>query len=61
MVWTCHEERPRILRRKMMEMELLRKGKRGRPKRIFLDLVKKIWGKLVRRRRTLKIGRFGER
>ena len=47
--------------RKMMEMELPGKRKRGRPKRRFLDVVKKIWGKLVQRRRTLKTGRFGER
>ena len=33
--------------RMMMEMELLGKRKRGRPKRRFLDVVKKIWDKLV--------------
>ena len=33
-VWTCHEERPRVFR-KTMEMELLRKRKRGRPEKIF--------------------------
>ena len=48
------------VRRKMIEMELLEKRKRGRPKRRFLDVVK-IWGKLVQRRRTFKIGQFGER
>ena len=47
--------------RKIMEMELSGKKRRGRPKRRFLDVVKKIWEKLVLRRWTLKIGRFGER
>ena len=45
--------------RKMMEMELLGKRKRGRPKRRFL--VKEDMGKLVRRRRMMKTERFGER
>ena len=44
--------------RKMMEMELPGKRKRGRPKRRFLDVVKEDMGKLVQRRRTLKTGRF---
>ena len=47
--------------RKMMEMELPGKRRRGRAKRRFLDVVKEDMGKLVRRRRMLKIGRFGER
>ena len=38
-VWTCHKERPRIYR-KMMEIELLGKTKKGRPKRRFFDVVK---------------------
>ena len=38
-VWTCHKERPRIYR-KMTEIELLGKRKKGRPKRRFLDVVK---------------------
>ena len=45
--------------RKMMEMELPGKRKRGRPNRRFLNLVKEDMGKLVRRRQTLKTGRFG--
>ena len=44
-VWTCHEERPRVCR-KMMEMELLGKRKRGIPKRRFLDVVKEDMGKV---------------
>ena len=47
--------------RKMIEMELPGKRKRGRPKRRFLDVVKEDMGKLVRGRRMLKIGRFEER
>ena len=39
-VWTCHEERQEYVGRKMMEMELLGKRKRGRPKRRFVDVVK---------------------
>ena len=46
--------------RKMMEMELPGKRKRGRPKRRFVDVVKENMGKLVRRRRMLKTERFGE-
>ena len=54
-VWTCHEERPRVCRkkndvgrnvgRKMMEMELLGK-RRERPKRRFLDVVKEDMGEV---------------
>ena len=47
--------------RKMIEMELPGKKKRGRPKRRFLNVVKEDMGKLVQRRLTLKTGRFGER
>ena len=47
--------------RKMIEMELPGKRKRGIPKRRFLDVVKEDMGKLVRRRWTLKIGRSGEK
>ena len=36
--------------RKMMEMELLGKRKKGKPKRRFLDVVKEDMGKLVQRR-----------
>ena len=47
--------------RKMMEMELPGKRKRGRPNRRFLNLVKEDMGKLVRMRQTLKTGWFGGR
>ena len=46
--------------RKMMEMELPGKRRRGRPKRRFLDVVKEDMGKLVQRRRMLKTERCGE-
>ena len=46
MVWTCHEERPRVVGRKMIETELLEKRKRGRPKRRFLSLVKEDMGEV---------------
>ena len=45
--------------RKMMEMELPGKRKKGRSKRRFLDLVKEDIGK-VDARETLKIERCGE-
>ena len=46
--------------RKMMEMELPGKKKRGRPKRRFLDVVKEDMEKLVQRRRILKTKKFKE-
>ena len=48
------------IERRMMEMELLGKRKRGRPKRRFSNVVKEDMGKLVQGRRTLKAGRFGK-
>ena len=53
-----HQE---YVRRKMMEMELPGKRKTGRPKKRFLDVVKKDIGDVGARRRTLKIGQLGER
>ena len=38
-VWTCHEKRPRVCRKKD-HGNLPGKRKRGRPKRRFLDVVK---------------------
>ena len=49
-VWTCHEERPR----RMMEMELPGKRKRGRPKRRFLDVVKKDMGEVGAKERDVE-------
>ena len=46
--------------RKMMEMDLQEKRKRGRPKRRFLDVVKEDMGEFGTRRWTLKIERLGE-
>ena len=42
--------------RKMMEIELPGKRKRGKPKRRFLDIVKEDMGKLVRGRKELETG-----
>ena len=47
--------------RKMIEMKLPGKRKRGRSKKRFLNLVKEDMRKLLRRRRTLKTERFGGR
>ena len=58
-VWTCHEKRLKVCRKKSDGSGVTRKRKRGRPKRRFLDAVK-IWGKLVQGRWTLKTGCFGE-
>ena len=46
--------------RRVMEMELPGKRKRGRPTRRFLDVVKEDMGKLVQGRQSLKTGCFGE-
>ena len=48
------------VRRKVMEMKLPGKRKRGRQKRRFLDVVKEDMVKLVQGRRTLETGRCGE-
>ena len=45
-----------FVRRRMMEIELLEKRKRRRPKKRFLDVVKEGIEKLVRGRRTLETG-----
>ena len=47
------------VRRRVMEMELPGKRKRGRPKRRVFDIVKEDMGK-VGARETLKTGRFGK-
>ena len=46
--------------RKMMEMELPGKRKRGRPKRRFLDVVKEDMEEVGAKERTLKTERCGE-
>ena len=46
MVWTCQEERPEECRKIGKEMELSGKRKRGRPKRKFIDVVKKDRGEV---------------
>ena len=58
--WYGHAMRrdQELVRRKVMEMELPRKRKRGRPKRRSLDVVKKDMEKVEAR--TLKTGRFGK-
>ena len=48
------------VRRRVMKMELPEKRKRGKPKRRFLGVVKEDIGKLVRGRKILKTGWFGE-
>ena len=53
-VWTCHEERQEYVGRKMMEMKLPGKRKRGRPKRRFLDLVKEDTGEVGAREKDIK-------
>ena len=63
-VWTCHEKRPRVCRKKDDGKELPGKRRGGRPKRRFLDVVKedmrefgaketdvedrKVWRKMIR-------------
>ena len=62
LMWDGHVMRrnQEYVGRKMMEMELPGKRRRGKPKRIFLDIVKEDMGKVVRRRRMLKTEIFGE-
>ena len=45
--------RPRICRKKLMEMKLPGKGKRGRPKRRFLDVVKENMGEVGAREKDI--------
>ena len=45
-VWTCHEERPRVCRKKDDGNGVTGKRKRGRPKRRFLDVVKEDMGEV---------------
>ena len=40
MIWTCHEERPRLCRKKDDGNGVTRKEEKRRPKRRFLDVVK---------------------
>ena len=61
MVWTCHEERPRVCRKIDDENGVTGKEeKRETKEKIFRCSERGYGGKLVRRRRTLKTGRFGE-
>ena len=45
-VWTCHEERPRVCRKKDDGNGVPAKRKRGRKKRRFLDVVKEDMGEV---------------
>ena len=47
--------------RRIMEMKLPGKRKRGRPKRRFADVVKEDMGKIGAKKTDIKDGRFGER
>ena len=60
--WYGHVMRrdQKYIGRRVMKMELQGKRKRGRPKKIILDVVKEYMGKLVQGRRTLKTRHFGE-
>ena len=60
--WYGHVMRrdQKYIGKRVMEMELAGKRKRGRPRRRFLDVVKEDMGTLVQGRRTLKTGRFAE-
>ena len=61
-VWTCHEERPRVCRKKGDQNGVTEKEeKRETKEKIFRGSERRYEGKLVRKRRMLKIRRFGER
>ena len=53
-IWTCHEDRPEVCRKKVMEMELPEKRKRGRSKRRFLDIVRKNMWEVGAREKDIK-------
>ena len=57
-VWRCHAERPGVCRKKDDRNGVTGKEEK-RPKKRFLDVVKEDMGKLVRGRRTWKIGPCG--
>ena len=60
-IWTCHEERPRIRRKKGDGNGVTRKEeKREAEEKIFRCSEGRYGVKLVRGRRKLKTGRFGE-
>ena len=44
MIWTCHEERPRVCRKKDDGNGVT--GRRGRPKKRFLDVMKEDMGEV---------------
>ena len=54
MVWTCHEERPRICRKKDDGNGVTEKEERGRPKRKFLNVVKKDMGEVGAKETNVK-------
>ena len=61
-VWTYHEERPRVCRKKGDQNGVTGKEeKRETKEKIFRGSERRYEGKLVRKRRMLKIRRFGER
>ena len=58
-LWTCHEEIPRICRKKDDENGVAGKEEKRETKEKVFGCGEGVWGRLVRRRRTLKTGRFG--
>ena len=59
-VWTCHEERPRLCRKKDDGNGSTGKEEKRETKEKIFRCSEKIWRKLVRRRRSLKTERCGE-
>ena len=53
-VWICDEERPGDVGRRVMEIELPRKRKRGTRKRMFLDAVKEDTGEVDAREKDIE-------
>ena len=51
-VWTCHEERPEVCKKKGDENGVTRKS--GRPKRRFLDVVKEDMGEVGSREKDIE-------
>ena len=60
-VWTCYKERPRVCRKKNDENGVTGKEEKQKTKEKISRCREKRYGELMRRRWTLKIGRFRER
>ena len=59
-VWTCHEEKPGVHRKRGDGRSYQERGKEGNQKRKFPDVLKEDMGKVGAGKRTLKTRCFGD-